>query len=87
MLLLGALWTIVAFTLGTRGLWYDEIAAWRDYGSPADGRTAWWCLTHWFDPANHPLQTFASRLLFSGSQGWEENLPSAFRRLWRGSPL
>ena len=69
MLLLGALWTIVAFTLGTRGLWYDEIAAWRDYGSPADGRTAWWCLTHWFDPANHPLQTFASRLSFQWFSG------------------
>ena len=69
MLLLGALWTIVAFTLGTRGLWYDEIAAWRDYGSPADGRTAWWCLTHWFDPANHPLQTFASRLSFEWFSG------------------
>ncbi|MED5322606.1 MAG: glycosyltransferase family 39 protein [Planctomycetota bacterium] len=64
MLLLGALWTVVALTLGTRGLWYDEIAAWRDYGSPAEGRAAWWCLTHWFDPANHPLQTFASRLSF-----------------------
>ena len=69
MLLLGALWTIVAFTLGTRGLWYDEIAAWRDYGSPADGRDAWWCLTHWFDPANHPLQTFASRLSFHWFSG------------------
>ena len=69
MLLLGAIWTIVAFTLGTRGLWYDEIAAWRDYGSPADGRTAWWCLTHWFDPANHPLQTFASRLSFQWFSG------------------
>lgn len=69
MLLLGALWTVVAFTLGTRGLWYDEIAAWRDYGSPAEGRAAWWCLTHWFDPANHPLQTFASRLSFQWFSG------------------
>lgn len=65
MLLLGAAWMIVALTLGTRGLWYDEIAAWRDYGSPAEGRSAWWCLTHWFDPANHPLQTFASRISFT----------------------
>ena len=64
MLLLGAIWLVVACTLGTRGLWYDEIAAWRDYGSPAEGRAVWWCLTHWFDPANHPLQTFASRLSF-----------------------
>lgn len=34
-------------------LWYDEIAAWRDYGA----RGATYALSHFYDPANHVLHT------------------------------
>jgi mannosyltransferase len=45
----------------TESLWYDEIAAWRDYGS----KGAAWTVTHYYDPANHIAQTLASSLTFA----------------------
>jgi hypothetical protein len=45
----------------TEGLWYDEIAAWRDYGSKGPA----WIVTHYFDPANHIGHTLASWASFT----------------------
>ena len=45
----------------TESLWYDEIAAWRDYGSKGPA----WIVTHYFDPANHIGHTLASWASFT----------------------
>jgi len=45
----------------TESLWYDEIAAWRDYGSKGPA----WIITHYYDPANHIGHTLASWASFT----------------------
>ncbi|MDY7107782.1 MAG: glycosyltransferase family 39 protein [Planctomycetota bacterium] len=64
-------WLIVAALLAiglaaraprlTESLWYDEIAAWRDYASKGPA----WIVTHYFDPANHIGHTLVSWASFS----------------------
>jgi hypothetical protein len=51
----------VRSTRVTESLWYDEIAAWRDYGSKGPA----WIVTHYFDPANHIGHTLASWASFA----------------------
>ena len=61
----GGIWTLAAIViLGlvvraprvTESLWYDEIAAWRDYGV----RGPRWIVTSYYDPANHVAHTLLS---------------------------
>lgn len=42
-------------------LWYDEIAAWMDYGRHGPGRI----ITNYYDPANHIAHTLASWISYS----------------------
>jgi len=52
-------------------LWYDEIAAWRDYGA----RGAAFALTHYHDPANHVLHTALTSWSVSlAAPGWSVEL-------------
>lgn len=53
---LAALALIVRIPALGQSLWYDEIAAWRDYAAHGAPHA----LTTWHDPANHVLQTALS---------------------------
>jgi hypothetical protein len=55
-LLVIAVATLARATRLGESLWYDEIAAWRQFGVEGP----WFIVTHYFDPANHVAHTVAS---------------------------